>query len=126
MYISICIYIIYVWVYLFVASINSLLKNQQLFFFRQVKPFNEHFNLPSVSSLSTISTLRIKNFSLSRYSPTLGPVTETEALLEFGLQSNISPSKRKTRRSVKRLPLANFPRVSSVKKNIIFLFKFNY
>ena len=73
---------------------------------------------PSVSSRSIISTLRIKYLSLRRYSPPIGPVTETDALLLLGLHSIMSPSNRNTRRSVSRRPPPTFPSTSSATAHI--------
>jgi len=73
---------------------------------------------PSVSSRSIISTLRMKYLSLRRYSPPIGPVTETDALLLLALHNIMSPSKRNTRRSVSRRPLPTFPSTSSATAHI--------
>lgn len=60
----------------------------------------------------------MKNLSLRRYSPPIGPVTETDALLLLGLHSIMSPSKRNTRLSVSRRPLPTFRSTSSATARI--------
>lgn len=72
---------------------------------------SDRYTVPSVSSLSLISTLRMWNFSFSLKSP-VGYVTED--LLMFGLHRMIRPSNKNTCLSV-GLPFACFIRTPSGK-----------
>lgn len=72
---------------------------------------SNRYTVPSVSSLSLISTLRMWNFSFSLKSP-VGYVTED--LLMFGLHRMIRPSNKNTCLSV-GFPFACFIRTPSGK-----------